>query len=341
MKKEDWKKIVTEYYKSDASLDAESIVFGSPSTDIQILLLKENCPFLPDETIDLYRECNGFGCMENGIMEWLLIPIESIDHFKKEVCSIFAITHPDLARNYVPIFDWGDGNVSGYLNKKLSNRKNIYTFEHESYKSDSTQKWGEFISLDYTSLKKLFSYRIDLNADSIKFGLNSERCKGIPFEILIRNFCEAEMDGEPYELIYGDKLTRESVNQITTELMISFPDDFYEFYLEFNGFGVRTIESGELIWFVIPLNQLSSCITSFYNEFDEKNFPKMKNYVPFVRFGRDSLYGCYCYDEGTRKVENGIYMVDSEDYESAQKLGVSYLPTLTWKNIAHMIWVPT
>lgn len=102
----------------------------------------------PSDVLDLYLIYNGIGLIsKSGKTYWHFHPLSEMISFINGIRNFFSDTHPELARRFLPIFDWNSGDAVGYLMGEDGKWKSgMYEFEHESYEFKTGQPESEFIS---------------------------------------------------------------------------------------------------------------------------------------------------------------------------------------------------
>jgi len=99
-----------------------------------------------DEFKSLYREFNGVGFRDSGLIKWLFVPAEDLPHFKVRITAWFKDSHPQIAERYFPFFDWDTSDSVGFLKSDTGEMlPGLYEFSHEVYEFDSTQSYTDFI----------------------------------------------------------------------------------------------------------------------------------------------------------------------------------------------------
>lgn len=256
------KKLISQYY---ASSQIEDVHFGPPADADSMDRLNKLHPSFPADLIAVYQECNGFGVKEGGEVEWLLMPIENLQDFIARYRSTWEETHPLMASKFVPVFDWGNGDVSGYLPLEIDATNAIYTWDHELYEYDAAQDWREFLVETESSVKDLLS--VDFDEDIA--ALEARRILGDDWHEIVARFIASEaqsLEVEEYEIICGSVKTREEIRQVEKAWQCQLPEEFYSLYMVYNGFGLRPKGAEAPIWNVFPLEKLGK----LKNEFDAK-----------------------------------------------------------------------
>ena len=145
-----WKEIVDEYYALDWKLVMPPGAELSVLTDVANLLGVE----FPEEFMCLYSSMNGFGGTYDGeVIEWAAVPIEEIPAFAESTRTWFGKTHSNVAKRFIPFFDWHCGDATGYLlDEQGEVLPSLRTFFHEEYHFDSAQTYDEFLVEDQVTI---------------------------------------------------------------------------------------------------------------------------------------------------------------------------------------------
>lgn len=151
----DWQHIISTVWSPDGP--GESLYIEMPATDDQLNSLTNwVCHPLPAELVDLYRTCNGFGKVGAHCKIRYLVSSDQVPDFAHGIRDFFRPTHPSIASAFLPVFDWSNGDGTGYLwDTEGSLIKGLWTFEHESYRRKRNQLWTEFMFSDFDSLLEL------------------------------------------------------------------------------------------------------------------------------------------------------------------------------------------
>lgn len=256
------KKLISQYYASSQIADVH---FGPPADADSITRLKNIHPSFPADLIAVYQECNGFGVKEGDEVEWLLMPIEKLQDFVANCRSTWEETHPLMASKFVPVFDWGNGDVSGYLPLEIAPANTIYTWDHELYEYDAAQDWREFLVETESSIEDLLS----VVSDEDIAALGARRFQSDDWHEIVERFIAGEvtdLELKEYEIISGSVKTREEIKQVEKAWQCQLPEEFYSFYMLYNGFGLQSNQMEKPIWYVLPLEKLET----LKNEFDAK-----------------------------------------------------------------------
>ena len=141
-----WLPLITEFYKLYHT-DPYSLELGPPATAKDLDSLDKEVGFrMTAEFRSFYGEFNGFGTKRDGEVDWCFVPISEIPSLTAGVRDWFEETHPDIAKRYVAVVDWGNGDSSGYLFSEFGEPlEGFFIFEHESYEFEVDQDWREFI----------------------------------------------------------------------------------------------------------------------------------------------------------------------------------------------------
>ncbi|MEZ5324857.1 MAG: SMI1/KNR4 family protein [Verrucomicrobiales bacterium] len=143
----DWRPLITEFYKLDHADDPDSLELGQPATTDELDSLDKELGFnMPPEFRSFYGEFNGFGTKRDGETDWFFVPISAIPSLTAGIRYWFQETHPEIAKRYVAVVDWGNGDSSGYLFSETGEPlEGFFIFEHESYEFEADQDWRDFI----------------------------------------------------------------------------------------------------------------------------------------------------------------------------------------------------
>ncbi|MBL9153880.1 MAG: SMI1/KNR4 family protein [Verrucomicrobiales bacterium] len=143
----EWRPLINEYYKLAHTDDPNSLELGKPATTEELDSLDKELGFkMPPEFRSFYGEFNGFGTKRDDETDWFFVPISAIPNLTAVIRDWFKETHPEIARRYVAVVDWGNGDSSGYLFSEAGDPlEGFFIFEHESYEFEADQDWREFI----------------------------------------------------------------------------------------------------------------------------------------------------------------------------------------------------
>ncbi len=143
----EWRPLITEFYKLDHADDPDSLELGQPATAEDFDSLDKEVGFkMPPEFRSFYAEFNGFGTNRDGETDWFFVPISGIPSLTAGIRDWIQETHPEIAKRYVAVVDWGNGDSSGYLFSESGEPLDgFFIFEHESYEFEADQDWREFI----------------------------------------------------------------------------------------------------------------------------------------------------------------------------------------------------
>lgn len=107
------------------------------------------------EFFSLYELHDGVGIrMDDGSVSWSFVPSGKLIEFKRHVVQWFDDTHPAVANAFFPFFDWGNGDVMGYVNVK-GVEGILFEFSHEEYNSDADQDHDEFLKPAFETIADL------------------------------------------------------------------------------------------------------------------------------------------------------------------------------------------
>ncbi|GAA5484833.1 SMI1/KNR4 family protein [Haloferula sargassicola] len=142
-----WLKGITAFHRLDHADDPDSLVLGEPLSGNAIAELEKVIGFtMPEEFKQFYCEHDGFGTIRGGQTDWFFLPLAKIPQHAIEVRAWFEGTHPNIARQFVPFIDWGNGDASGYILSDAGDPDAaIFHFEHESYEFEKSQDWHDFL----------------------------------------------------------------------------------------------------------------------------------------------------------------------------------------------------
>jgi hypothetical protein len=140
----DWKEAAQKYINS-IIVENDSVQFGDGVDGEIIAHFERELGFeIPSELKQLYGTLNGFGySTKNGTMHWRLYPIERIQELLSCHNERLRKSSVTLDWDYVPIFDWGNGDTSGYLKYKEQQRfydSGIWMFDHEAFFSENGEE---------------------------------------------------------------------------------------------------------------------------------------------------------------------------------------------------------
>ena len=140
-------KEVLEKYIQISIDGVPAVGMGAAIDDFRELEEKLGLTF-PIDVLDLYLIHNGIGLIsKSGKTYWHFHPLGGMIDFINGIRKFFLDTHPDLARRFLPIFDWNSGDAVGYLMGEDGRWKSgMYEFEHENYEFTIDQPESEFIS---------------------------------------------------------------------------------------------------------------------------------------------------------------------------------------------------
>lgn len=143
----EWRPLITGFYKIDHADDPDSLELGQPATANDFDSLDKALGLkMPAEFRSFYGEFNGFGTKRDGETDWFFVPISDIPKFTARIRDWFEETHPEIAKRYVAVVDWGNGDSSGYLFSEAGEPlEGFFIFEHESYEFEADQDWREFM----------------------------------------------------------------------------------------------------------------------------------------------------------------------------------------------------
>ncbi len=143
----EWRQVITEFHKLDHPDDPDSLELGQPVSSKEFDSLDKQIGFkMPPEFRSFYREFNGFGTKQDGETDWFFVPISIIPSLTANIRDWIQETHPEIAKRYVAVVDWGNGDLSGYLFSESGEPLDgFFIFEHESYEFEDAQDWREFI----------------------------------------------------------------------------------------------------------------------------------------------------------------------------------------------------
>ncbi|RYD49039.1 MAG: SMI1/KNR4 family protein [Verrucomicrobiaceae bacterium] len=151
----DWRKDLLKFHQGDNPDDSNPPVFGPPATPEAIAAFEKSVGLrMPQEFHELYLQVDGFGQMYNGEILWYVVPLAELAEHVAGRRDWFQKTHPDLARGYVPFFDWANGDSCGYLfSKSGAMVPGLFMFEHEEYEFEEDQDPEDFLSLTDESFR--------------------------------------------------------------------------------------------------------------------------------------------------------------------------------------------
>jgi len=154
----DWRSIVSEYYERHLA-DQGPLVLGQPATVGDLDLLNKKTGFrMPPEFRSFYSEFNGFGIDRDGETEWFFVHTSEIPNLTADTRSWIEETHPEVAKRYVAVVNWWNGDSSGYLFAESGEPLDgFFMFEHESYEFEPEQDWREFLTTVDSSLRDFFT----------------------------------------------------------------------------------------------------------------------------------------------------------------------------------------
>jgi hypothetical protein len=141
-----WKNLVYEFRRQDDPNLTDPIEFGMGVSDLDFDYYSSSFGVMfPEDFRECYGQLNGFGFPKAGDIDWFLFPLELISELQMKFKKTVEATHPSLGARYIPIVNWGNGDLSGYLKIGGILDSRIFMFEHESYAAEEGQNEGEFI----------------------------------------------------------------------------------------------------------------------------------------------------------------------------------------------------
>jgi hypothetical protein len=146
-----WKKAVVETFS------LSRVTFHSPIQIDEVLDLERWIGgSLPAELRDIYDQFNGFNCNSSGYDWEPLKPASRVPGFTLSQRASFG-AHPELAERLLFVFDWPNGDATGYLwDAEGFLMEGLWTFDHEAYEADASQQPEEFLFNDFENFDELF-----------------------------------------------------------------------------------------------------------------------------------------------------------------------------------------
>ena len=153
-----WRELFDEYLATSYNGgDCEFIINeGCDNGQIEYMVSQFKCR-QTHELVSIYRDCDGFGVLhEVGYVECFLPASSKLQGVIEKAALWFAETHEDIANRFLPIYDWNDGNFTGYLRGESGTLEDesVYTFYHDMYYHEEGQSWDEFIIYEESSFEK-------------------------------------------------------------------------------------------------------------------------------------------------------------------------------------------
>lgn len=154
----EWKRCIISFHKLDHSGDPGSLVLGEPATAGSIGEFERSIGYsMPDEFKAIYSEFDGFGAANGGTIDWFFVPLARLPDYVSEVRDWFQVTHPEVAKRFVPFGGWESGDAIGYIfSDEGVPDPGIFIFEHENYEFNEGQDWREFIIPVSSSIHDFF-----------------------------------------------------------------------------------------------------------------------------------------------------------------------------------------
>lgn len=151
-----WEKQIRDFHKRHYASRGMPLVLNKGCSNLGVVKAAFGKD-VPEELQDLYKNIDGFGVnLPTGKRIWIIVPSHMLAQFVSNVRGWFDDTHPEVAANFCPFFDWGSGDSIGYLsnNNTLNNR--LFEFSHENLEFSVGQDWKSFLILtQYRSIADL------------------------------------------------------------------------------------------------------------------------------------------------------------------------------------------
>ena len=136
----DWKQVIDQHYAVAYDPADFSLAVNSPATTAQIESLEEALGFtFPGEWHSLYKTTNGFGVVPKNDPHFasdLFPSIDTLPTFVATARETIAQTHPEDAKQYIPVLDFINGDTIGYRADSKSDRLHMLSHEAMAYESD-------------------------------------------------------------------------------------------------------------------------------------------------------------------------------------------------------------
>ena len=116
---------------------------------------------------------------------------------------------------------------------------------------------------------------------------------------------------EEASLFLGEAVTEEQISKFEDSLGVTLPSDFKSLYTEVNGIGSE--EKGEIMWFFVPLQNLTSFKEEAIDWFHESHPDLANRFLPFISWGNGDYSGYLILDDST--ISSQIYIFEHESYE--------------------------
>ena len=162
-----WQELLSRHFHSDPD-DGCELRLGSPAAKDQLDKFEERIGFrLPDDFRSLYATFNGYGEIYNsepGKIRWILRPLEEVEQLSQDVGKSLSNTHQAQLSQFLAFYDWGNGDVAGYLRDGESKQlEGLFDFYHERYNFDVNQDFNEFVEPAAKTIEEYIELRIAEN----------------------------------------------------------------------------------------------------------------------------------------------------------------------------------
>lgn len=97
-------------------------------------------------------------------------------------------------------------------------------------------------------------------------------------EFATKNSCDLDL------LQVGLPQRDEDIVQIEQSIGFQFPEDMRDFYQTMNGMGSRNSHSGEVSWFIVPMDQISTTMAHCRDWFLETHPKEATRFFPFINW---------------------------------------------------------
>ena len=121
---------------------------------------------VPSELVEIYTICNGFGLCSNQANEhltqqvqWILPKIEDYSAFVKEK-RFFSKTHKYASDRFFPVLNFDDNVIGYYFGLELSQKAEVFLFDHELYLVNTAQPIEEFFIPMSKSINEYLMYEM-------------------------------------------------------------------------------------------------------------------------------------------------------------------------------------
>lgn len=143
--------------------------------------------------------------------------------------------------------------------------------------------------------------------------------------LILAHHAAAHADGD-FELIASPGATDEAINQLASELRVSFPDEFASLYTAADGWGCYPAgQPAEVSWLFRPLEQIPQFCEAIRAWFADTHPEFTDRFVPFIDFDNGDGLGYFYEANGT--IMEGLFCFEHEAYEADEAQDINEFVT--------------